>query len=139
MLSDNHRHGGGSGDGNKLPLSSLLGVLGNSTVTYIGEENSPASPGTQTVTGVGFEPSVVLFLSHSNKSSSIGFANGTSDKALYRLYDSNDIAIADWSIRVQNAASAYSAATLQSTNSDGFVLNWTTIGSVSPFAFLCIK
>lgn len=118
-----------------LPIANLtpLGSTGESKIisfTY----NLTTASGTQTITGVGFTPSLVIFLGlleNSTTAVCMGFDNGTTHYPIYGnagpvWFVSNAGTI---SIVLITSAGNQQVAAISSFNSDGFVLTWTKTGS----------
>lgn len=99
--------------------------------------NSAAATGTQAITGVGFQPSTVIFLAQENSATgqfSMGFDNGT---ASHVVFDHYTVAANTWAnssghcIWTRESISSYAQGTLNSMDSDGFTVGWTKTGSPS--------
>ena len=137
-LSENHRHGGGMGDGNKIKPESVEGLAGyiedNATpasfLSYIYQGSDPSGTGDEAITGVGFQPEAVIALATTDKGNSWGMGeNGsTYDWCTYNSYDSWSSATATNLINAQSSSGTY-AATISSYDSDGITLNWNGVGT----------
>lgn len=89
--------------------------------------------GTQAITGVGFTPRAIMFLANqaSTTESSVGFSDGSAhqcltDRGADGVGQSTLNAVA---IFLYENGAAYTTATVQSLDTDGFTLNWTKTGS----------
>lgn len=91
--------------------------------------------GTQTVTGVGFQPKSILFLSLQVSAvgkMSVGVDDGTTAKD---LADEYNVTANTWttdgsnSINIIESGTAKYVGKVQSFNSDGFTISWTKTGS----------
>ncbi len=96
--------------------------------------NTATASGTQDITGVGFQPQVLLFLACQDGSNeiSIGFDDGTNKGMLvyngtdtqwkvYTTYSIGDLEATGWT-------AAY-AGVVNALGSDGFTISWTKFGS----------
>jgi hypothetical protein len=127
-----------------LPAANLI-ALGNSalsamiTKTY----NMTTASGTQTWTGLSFQPSLVILIGAIGATSSIswGFDNGTVPNSVNFTTVSYQTDTTH-SIGIFTAAGVAQQAKITSFTSDGFVLTWTKTGSptgtLTMFA-LCFK
>lgn len=114
------------------------------TGVFIGSA-SRATAGDQTIAGVGYDPSAVIFFAYDSGGSriehSIGVDNGT---VHYAHFNQDGVQImlisANFSIQVRTAAGSYYTGYISSTNSDGFVIAWTKVGTpnVINIAFICL-
>lgn len=92
--------------------------------------------GTQAVTGVGFQPKLVIFFATQNSSAktSWGFDNATNAKA---ILDSHNIASDTYtsngasSISVVQGVGLSYAGSINSNDSDGFTIGWTRTGAIT--------
>lgn len=118
---------------------------------YQGSFQAQGSTGTQTVSGVGFTPSAVLFYwteqttegtntSGDNASVGIGFTTGTANERASSYWtetagsaDTGRYGATSAMIAVQNGLNGtlLNIAELDSFNSDGFVVNWTTANAAT--------
>ena len=113
----------------------------------VGTSTSPTSTGTKAVTGVGFEPKVVIPFGVPNTSSGavgtslggLGCSDGTNQAAI-SLGSANGITTSQTFRRHTNAKSftwtvnsstVGEEAALSSFDSDGFTLNWTTASATA--------
>jgi hypothetical protein len=130
-----------------LPIANLTtfgssGVSKIKTFTY----NLATASGTQTVSGVGFTPSLVLFIgcvSGSGNAFSLGIDNGGGATASYCIFFSGawGVSSGNRSI-VQVIGTGFQQSYISSFNSDGFVLTWTKTNSptgTSTIYALCFK
>lgn len=119
---------------------------GNTPSVYQGSFQAQGSTGTQTISGVGFTPSAVLFYwtdqategtdtVGDNATIGIGFTSGTSNERAVSTWtetvgtsDTGQYNSVTSMIAVQNGLNGtlLNIAELDSFNSDGFVVNWTT-------------
>lgn len=137
-LTDNHRHGGGSGDGNKIKTDSVDGlkkfVEDNANPAsfndFVYSGSAPSSTGNQSITGIGFQPKVAIVFATTDKGNSWGFgADGSSfDRSIYNEYDSWVSNDSTNLINAQSSSGTYSA-TINSYDSDGITLNWNAVGT----------
>jgi hypothetical protein len=114
-----------------LPIANLT-AFGSSGVSKIlsNTYNLATASGTQTWTGAGFTPSLVIFINcvSSVYTFSIGFDNGASPNCLYNN-PNGDWGTNSTSILVFPSAGNFQTAVISSFNSDGFVLTWTKTNS----------
>ncbi len=141
-----------------LPLSAQFafspgngqpGYSAGSFVSAVGSFAQPTSTGNQTITGIPFQPSVVIFtLSTSNTSDGSaagaiytmgaatssgnqfwaagGLSNGTASYTGEQAYDLSNCIGA-----YSSAAAVLSEASLVSMNSNGFTVNWGTVDATA--------
>ncbi len=133
-------------------------VLGGDDLTDVATDRfqQPASTGEQTISGVGFQPdAVVFFASHydedQNKAHSgfgLGFAVSTSQRGGMSTFSRDGIATSsahrnqrtDQCIVLQWNTSPNSLADFVSFNSDGFVVDWSSVaGSQPSFYYIALK
>lgn len=111
---------------------------------YIGSDTNNAADD-QVITGVGFQPSLVIFMAAddtaTNLNWSIGFDNGTSKMCGYlRLNGTEWLVATDRSIEIRRGASDVLFGSISALGADGFTINWTLVGTcVLDFAYLCIQ
>ena len=93
------------------------------------ERDLSAAAGTQAVTGVGFEPSKVIFIAGINGAfSGVGMDDGTKRKLSGA--GSMPVVAGTYSILLSDASFANSQqAYISSLDADGFTLTWSKIGS----------
>lgn len=125
----------------------LLGHAPRMKVVVFSRDTSSSS-GTQAVTGVGFKPKTVVFLS--------GFGGGSArasigmdDSAAPTVLFNNHNAVADtwgieqgFSIEPVESGTAFNKAKITSLDADGFTLTWTKTGlpsGVVSTAALCLR
>ena len=112
--------------------ATLTSQLGTFTV------DTTTASGTQAVTGVGFQPNVVIFLSvvatGTTAGASVGFDNGTTH---YNLYNYHANTANTWSgdasssiQNIQGAGTNYNGS-ITTLGSDGFTITWVKTGSPS--------
>ena len=97
--------------------------------------------GTQAITGVGFTPTVVIFVSNLSPSGSIGMDDGTNHFLLAMTSNTGYQGNAN-SIEIPISSSNISRASISSLDADGFTLTWTKAGSptgVATIMYLAIK
>lgn len=138
MLTDNHRHGGGSGDGNKLKTSSVEGLKAfveanaqpASFKDYVYNGSAPSATGNQAITGIGFKPKAVIAFATTDKANSMGMGSdgATYDWCIYNSYDSWVSSDATNFINAQSSSGTY-ACTISTYDTDGITLNWGSIGT----------
>ena len=112
---------------------SLLGALSHIKTGYTSYDISTAS-GTQTISGIGFQPKAVIIFSNLQSNTftaSWGMDNGTTAGCIYcYATGGNSFAFATNIIEliITNAVT-YSTATVSAFNADGFNLTWVKTGS----------
>lgn len=92
--------------------------------------------GLQTITGIGFRPSILLFLAtddvNTNHNWSVGFTNAVSSMS---IYTGQDAAITDnapdYSIVVLRSGISYLRGKITTMSNDGFTIDWTLVSSVT--------
>lgn len=121
----------------------------------VGQFNTPVATGTQAITGVGFQPTFIFFVSGlgaAGAATSIRFSYGWTagvgkDVAFYGFGVDNQSTTdcgrahrRDFCIyRCSTALAASDQALLSSFDSDGFTLNWTAIAATGvPVAYLAL-
>jgi len=128
-----------------IAASNLL-PLGTNTVTAIGSTTyamTTATGGTATVTGLAFQPSLVIFLASPASGGSVGFDNGTA----HVYYSFNPTVPAatistSFSIRLIVSTGNDQQGLISSFTSDGFVITFTKTGSptgTGTIAYLAFK
>ena len=128
-----------SADGNELVNKALSEV--SSAKMKIGEftRSMSLSSGVQVITGVGFQPDVLIFLSclHGAPEASWGFDDAESHTGICRDgTSSNYLHLSGVSIKSDNGANTYDGW-IQSMDADGFTMKWAKGGS--PGSTLNIK
>ncbi len=106
--------------------------------------NTRATTGNQVITGVGFKPSIVIFMAECGVNTegewSIGFSDGTVNMCLYKAYDGTMGVYLTRCGMVIPTMDNYYEATIISVDSDGFEIAW--VKSNSPptvnFVYLCL-
>lgn len=100
--------------------------------------NLATATGTQAITGVGFQPNLIIVASAPTGSApfSIGAAQGASQWNFYSLNDSTKGNSSSTLITYLPIAGTSQTATLNSFDSDGFTLGWTKTGSPTGTLFL---
>jgi len=92
--------------------------------------DTAAASGDVAYTGVGFKPSVVIFIAgHSTTSASIGISDGTTHGSIYAR-TANGMETYAFSLS-DAAGSNWQLAIIKSMDADGFTLTWTKGGSPS--------
>jgi len=144
MLSENHRHGGGMGDGNKINTKAVDGLLNfvlSQVITesgdlnyFVNRFNPSTNSGDESYT-VGFEPKCVIIFGIGNNSYignvqdyfSFGFADSDNqfcfNKAKIPSGLSPNQTIENYII-YHSVGGSYSRATLKSLDSNSFTLTW---------------
>lgn len=111
-----------------LPASATVSIFVGSFT-----RDMTLASGTQAITGVGFQPTGVIFFGAVNGtvSGSWGFGTGGTQGVLYRDDGTADETVSSsYALAIFNAASsANQLATVSSYDSDGFTLTWTKNGS----------
>jgi len=129
---------GGSGDGAFI----IAFELPNADDSIVKVIDTPGSTGTQAYTGFGFQPDAAIFIPTS--SSSLNTVNGTNSSGIFTGFDDTTTAVSgaltsevgggtDQS-EMKTGASVYlnpngtasQVASIDSVQSDGFTLDWTT-------------
>lgn len=139
------------------PFSSLAGTiaaaqllpLGGSGVSKLASTTYDVSTasGTQAISGIGFQPSLVIILSNigSGAAASIGFDNGTNH---YCIANNYPVIAGSWSsqsifsIFPQVSSGNYQVGYISAFSGDGFTITWAKTGSptgVLNMYFLCFK
>lgn len=135
-------------DGTNFQMQSQLattGLVEAKLVTF--SINTVTASGTQVVSGVGFQPSHVIFIGVVNSTSefSIGFDDGTIH---YTIGDRHGSVANTWSslsnksIYLMQAASVNYTGYISALSSDGFTITWTKTGAKTGTATifaLCFK
>lgn len=154
-LKENHRHGGTPGDGRKLLPSSIDGLLNfiqdavpaSNAAVKIGTQAIPGSAGNQVVTGIGFQPDVVLFFAYgqgtTNPDSSGVALTGASLTKQVAANNEKEITSSKC-ISLEDSLSSSTRdtrASLASLDSDGFTLSWLVTGTVygGTYIYICLK
>jgi hypothetical protein len=124
------------------PTASSLSVF----VGAFTRDQSTAS-GTQSVTGIGFQPKAIIFLAAQNAVAgemSFGFGDASNDKV---VADNNNATAATWVldnavIQVKESGADTNTGTLDSLDADGFTIAWvktSTPTGTTTIQFLAIK
>jgi len=129
-------------------LASGVGALSSQYVSFT--RNAASGAGTQAVSGVGFQPTAVLFLASIGGAgmASVGFED--SGREGDSLADRHLISADNFDVEVWNgdpinmvyASTVNYGANISSYDSDGFTLTWATRGSPSgtvKLRALCLK
>ena len=103
---------------------------------YVGSvsRDTATASGTQAITGVGFKPSAVIFLTaiDNTPQGSIGFDDDTTSIG---LINKHNVSAGTWDLNPSQAIfcwqtdSIYGYATINSLDADGFTLVWTKVGA----------
>lgn len=142
-----HQHTGV--DSSKISYNDLLNKPTISTYTpkfYSGSGARTTGDGTgnQSITGIGFKPLFIKITANaSGGNSSISF--GSSDGIIYSVLEHYYNATPVWTYSVTNANVIYTRntggnfakATVNSFDTDGFTLNWNTMGVNCAFVYEC--
>ncbi len=127
---------GATGITGAITAANLI-ALGNSGVSSIGTFTRDISlaSGTQSITGVGFQPSLVIFFGGTNNTSktSFGYDNGTSKISIFNKYL---VTPGDWGVNTSNSmifqdASGSAVGNISAFGADGFTISWTKNGTVT--------
>ena len=114
-------------------LAANLLPFGTNNTKIIQFTRNVSLTSTQTVTGVGFTPSLVMFFTTINAVNTIatGFDNGSTFFQIHFAPTAATWANSSPSASIIAAVTdtAYTYANISSFNSDGFVLTWTKVGS----------
>ncbi len=103
-----------------------------------------SSAGSQVISGIGFQPSIVIFLAtddtQSNMNHSTGFDIVTTRGTMYQFDNGTQASTATiWCIAIRRNVSNLLTAVLASLDIDGFTLTWSLVGSVSiDFTYICL-
>ena len=122
-----------SASGEYVP-TTLTGLTAFSRKIGSFTRNTSLAGGTQAVTGVGFQPQIILFLANQDASNEIsfGFTDGTNKGCIARSASANLYYVStSYSIR-DIEASGMTTATYEgavSMDSDGFTVTWTKTGT----------
>jgi hypothetical protein len=100
--------------------------------------NKATASGTQIITGVGFEPSVIIFISVVNLSpGEMSMAFWSKESGSYGIMDLHNNTPNAYttigsviSVREGSSTPYQYAGAIQSTNDDGFVISWTRGASI---------
>lgn len=122
------------------------------------EFTSKTSTGTQAITGVGFQPDSILFISNLNGTAApntrnggffcYGAANSTSTETVFNQNlgenggstQNQQMQLTDAVLSISNAGSTLWKAILSSFDADGFTLDWTTANGTARYIWgLCLK
>lgn len=90
-----------------------------------------AGTGTVSVTGVGFQPNVVIVIGNeaaNSQTASIGFSNGSTNIAVYSVFNSLDTGNV-FNTQSSGGDTAYWTGTIDTLASDGFNVNYLKTGS----------
>lgn len=123
-----------------------FGGSGVSVISATTRDLSIAS-GTQTITGLGFQPSLVIFLANlgTNAATSIGVDNSSS---VFSVYNNHNAVANAWnntinfSLNIILSGANFQQGKITSFTSDGFVITWTKTGSptgTATIGFLAFK
>lgn len=124
-----------------LPIYEKLAL--RDTGVHIGTTTRNAS-GVQVITGVGFQSSVVLFLSNENGGTTIAHSIGvdirTERDCLYIEHDSRARYSTSYSISVYFTPVQSMNAYISALSSDGFSITWTLLGAAFTVrtVYLCL-
>ena len=113
------------------------------TGVYIGNSTRNAG-GTQVISDVGFQPSIVIFLSaddtQANMNHSIGFDNVTARGVMYQFDNGTQASSGlTWCIAIRRGVGNALTAVLTSLDTNGFTLTWALVGAVTvDFTYICL-
>ena len=113
------------------------------TGVHIGS-NTRASAGSQVITGVGFKPSLVIFLAVDTDVDDlnwcVGFDNNAQQGSIYQYNDGLKVSSSGiFSIYITRDATNYLQAAISAIGTDGFSLTWAISNTCSvKFVYLCL-
>jgi hypothetical protein len=129
--NDVRQTGFGLTDGGSPVTASSTGITIGSFSKNIGDAS-----GTLAITGVGFQPTVVMFFA--TVSGGTGFSVGSSDLTTESGFYSNQAAtdntwgnITAETIMMERGSGMQYKGDVNSMDSDGFTIGWTKVGSIS--------
>ncbi len=108
------------------------------------DSNTRSTSGNQSITGVGFKPSAVVFIASesniNNLNWSIGFCDNLLNAWSINQYDNGTkIANNNFLAQIRIDVANYLRAVVDSMDSDGFTITWTLGGSCQAyFIYLCL-
>jgi len=121
-------------------VSAPLPFIGNFT------RDISIATGTQSITGIGFRPTSILFNSNvgSNPATSIGFDNGTIGRCVANNHNetANNWQTINASIRFRITSGDVYEGDVLSFDADGFTVDWTKIASptgIATMQFMAFK
>ena len=106
--------------------------------------SSRSTAGDQVIAGVGFRPSLIIFLALddniTNQNWSIGFDDNSSPFALFRGYTGTQMElITASSLYIIRDAFNFLYGAISAISADGFTINWTLTGAANiSFIYLCL-
>lgn len=120
----------------------------HNSASFAGSETTDMSAATVNVTGVGFQPDIVIAMSYTYNGTadnawSIGLASGTTEMCLSTAADGDVVGGSGYFLRLGDDVSNYTTAPIDSMDADGF--SFTKSQTLSPGAgsvivfFLAIK
>lgn len=118
--------------------SGLLGGVG----IHIGNDTRAAA-GAQAITGVGFQPSVVIFLAvdttSSNEHWSIGFSDGTTHNAIIAHSGTDVVRSVGNCLSIMRGAGNLITGVISALGADGFTITWSLTGACGiNYTYLCL-
>lgn len=143
--------GGTPSIASQIIAANIPALGGNSSgITFIGNTTHDISvAGTQAITGVGFQPSLVILLMASNAGSTVvtsaGYDNGTQNAV---IYNTGGATASTWAVSFASSMVAVvssgnqNAAAITAFGASGFTLTWTKTGTPTgtvAFSYLCFK
>ena len=119
-----------------MPIFTAPTGIKNVSIGYI----SRNAAGTQSITGVGFKPKIVLFLAHgvggTYQIASWGFDDAVNCVSTYLAGNSVDASRSStYSIVAWKTNTAYIRGYISSMDSDGFTLSWALTGTMTAYAY----
>ena len=129
-------------------LASGVGALSSQHITFT--RNSVSGAGTQAISGVGFQPTAVLFLASISGAGMASIGYQDSDRAKDALADRHLMTANDWdsgawnadAINMVFASTVNYGGSITAYSSDGFTITWGVRGSPSgtiTVRALCLK
>lgn len=137
-LLDTYLKGQGAGE---LPIYEKMAL--RDTGVHIGNSTRDAA-GDQAIAGVGFQPSIVIFLTTdhttTNQNWSVGFDDGTVHQIMYRYENGTFVGEIDTaSLRIFRAVTDLIYGSITTLGGDGFTITWSLIGACDcDFIYLCL-
>ena len=125
-----------------VPIYEKLAL--RDTGIHIGNGGTRSTDGNQVITGVGFQPSVIIFFAGDTTESfinfSVGFDNGTVHMALNIFSDAASQRInTAQSIDIDNGGGNRIKGYVSAIGADGFTITWNVLGTRSVnFIYLCL-
>lgn len=153
-MIERHSHSGLNGDAEKIKARNIQGLLSFVTSNAGGnfkvgksDRDSSDGIGTQSITGVGFQPSAIIIkaalVNNADGASSLGFSTGSSSNYCmfrWKLSGGYRESINPNNILIVGGADLTNEtdAEIQSFDSDGFTINWTRMDTDCDFIWFAI-